>query len=68
MPARNADATIRTGVKIPFQNTFAPRTPNTAPSVAGARIAITAAQVQAYWWILGWSVNRLQTSTTSTTR
>ena len=68
MPARNAEATIMIGVKMPCQNGLAARTPNTAPSVAGARIAIPAATVQAHWWITGWSVNMLQTSTRSTTR
>ncbi len=52
----------------PCQNGLAAMTPNTAPRVAGARIAMQAATVQAHWWILGWSENMLQTSTRSTTR
>ena len=68
VPARNAEATIRIGVKMPNQYALAFITPKTAPSVNGARMAITQAVVQAYWWILGCGVNRLQTSTRSTTR
>ena len=68
VPARNADATIMITVNGPDQNGLAARMPNTAPSVAGARIATHDATVQAHWWILGWSVNMLQTSTRSTTR
>ncbi len=68
VPARNAVTTIWIGVNGPCQNGFAAMTPNTAPSVIGATMAVHVAAVHAYWWTLGWSVNMLQTSTRSTTR
>jgi len=59
---------MRIAVNGPCQNGRATRTPKTAPRVAGATIAVQAAIVQVTWWIRGWFVNMLQTSTTSTQR
>ena len=63
VPDRKAEATMRIGVNGPCQNGRAPRTPKTAPSVAGATIAMQDEATQAAWWIRGWPKNMLQTST-----
>jgi hypothetical protein len=68
VPDRNAVLTIRIGVKGPAQKARAATNPKTAPRVAGATIAVHIAAVQATWWMVGWSVNMLQTSTRSTHR